>query len=85
MKAPKHVIVGLILGLFAATASAASAPPSLENVVPIVQRQVPGTMLDARGPLRSSEGELRYQIKWLTEDGRVIWFTVDVRTGRVSG
>ncbi len=74
----------LVLGLISTAASAASAPP-LDNILPIIERQVPGTMLDVREtPSQSSKRELRYQIKWLTADGRVVWLNVDARTGHVS-
>jgi hypothetical protein len=84
MKTLVRLVAVLVLGLVSTTASAASAP-ALDGVLPIVKRQVPGSMLDAREPSSvSSKRELRYQIKWLTEDGRVVWLNVDARTGRVS-
>ena len=83
MKSLKHGLAALLLTLVSATAGAASTP-GLDVVLPIIARQVPGTMLDAR-PSRSPQGGMRYQIKWLTADGRVVWLSVDARTGRVAG
>jgi uncharacterized membrane protein YkoI len=83
MRTLKSTAAALLLALVSMAASAAPAP-ALDQVLPIVQRQVPGTMLDARPSPTSSKRELRYQIKWLTEDGRVVWLDVDARTGLVS-
>lgn len=74
----------VILLSFGSIASAAPARP-LETVLPLVARQVPGTMLDALPPGRTQQDGLHYQIKWLTSDGRVVWLNVDARTGRVEG
>lgn len=84
MKTLKSSLAALLLGLVCVTAASASAS-SLADVLPIVAQQVPGKMLDAIPPSRSPQGELRYQIKWLTEDGRVVWLSIDARTGRVVG
>ena len=27
----------------------------------------------------------RYRLKWMTPDGRIVWFDADARTGRVLG
>jgi uncharacterized membrane protein YkoI len=83
MKTPKGITAALLAGLVSTGASAATAQ-ALDRVLPIVEQQVPGTMLDARETSSvSPKRELRYQIKWLTEDGRVVWLSVDARTGRV--
>lgn len=84
MKPLKRRFAALLLGVLSLRASPASAA-SLGDVLPFVAQQVPGKMLDAVPPSRSPQGPLRYQIKWLTEDGRVVWLSVDVRTGRVAG
>ena len=84
MKTLKRITAALVLGLVS-TATSAAATPELDGVLPIVQLQLPGTMLDARKPQSEpSKSESYYQIKWLTEDGRVVWLTVDARTGHIS-
>ena len=83
MKILKGGFVALQLALVSASVRAAPEP-ALDAVLPFVAQQVPGRLLDARSS-RSTEGGLRYRIKWLTKDGRVIWLSVDARTGRVSG
>jgi uncharacterized membrane protein YkoI len=81
---PLNHIAALVLGLISITAPAAAAP-ELDSILPIVQQQLPGSMLDAREPQPApSKSESYYQIKWLTKDGRVVWLTVDARTGRIS-
>ena len=84
MKTLKRNLAALILGLLSVTASHAWAA-SLADILPTVEQQVPGKMLDAVPASRSPSGALRYQIKWLTQDGRVLWLSIDVRTGRVVG
>ena len=31
------------------------------------------------------DGQPRYRLKWMTPDGRIVWFDADARTGRVLG
>jgi hypothetical protein len=59
--------------------------PSLDRVLPQIRRNMPGTFYDAQGPFFSPDGQARYRIKWMTPDGRVIWFYVDARSGRMVG
>jgi hypothetical protein len=67
------------------TSTSAETAPALDAVLPVVHQQIPGMMLDAREPSPASpKSASRYQIKWLTADGRVVWLTVDARTGRIS-
>jgi hypothetical protein len=59
--------------------------PSLDRVLPEIRRSTPGTFYDAEGPFAGPNGQASYRIKWMTPDGRIIWFYADARTGRVYG
>jgi hypothetical protein len=59
--------------------------PSLDRILPQVRAHHPGKFYDAEGPWRGPDGQLRYRLKWMTPDGRVVWFDADARTGRVLG
>jgi len=56
---------------------------SLDRVLPQIRRTMPGTFYDAQGPFYSPDGRASYRIKWMTPDGRIVWFYADARTGRV--
>lgn len=58
---------------------------SLDRVLPQIRHSVPGTFYDADGPFLGSNGQATYRIKWMTPDGRMIWFYVDARSGQVLG
>ncbi len=58
---------------------------SLDRVLPEIRRNVPGTFYDAEGPFFGPGGQASYRIKWMTPDGRIVWFYADARTGRVMG
>jgi hypothetical protein len=57
----------------------------LERILPHIRSAHPGTFSDVDGPFFEPNGRSHYRIKWLTPDGRVIWFDTDARTGRVLG
>jgi hypothetical protein len=57
----------------------------LEPILPQIRMTHPGRFYDAEGPFADGAGGMHYRIKWLTPEGRVIWFDVDARTGRVLG
>lgn len=59
--------------------------PSLDRVLPQIARTVPGRFSDAEGPFISADGRATYHIKWMRPDGRIVWFTVDARSGQVMG
>jgi peptidase YpeB-like protein len=59
--------------------------PSLDRILPQIRAHHPGKFYDAEGPWRGPDGQLRYRLKWMTPDGRVVWFDADARTGRVLG
>ena len=58
---------------------------SFDRILPEIRRHTPGTFYDAEGPFFGQDGQARYRIKWMTPDGRIIWFDADARSGRVLG
>ena len=56
---------------------------SLGQILPGVQRRFPGRLLDAR--LVGSGNSYTYRLKWLGQGGRVMWISVDARSGRIVG
>lgn len=59
--------------------------PSFDRILPEIRRHTPGTFYDAEGPFLGQDGQARYRIKWMTPDGRIVWFDADARSGRVLG
>jgi hypothetical protein len=59
--------------------------PSFDRILPEIRRHTPGTFYDAEGPFIGQDGQARYRIKWMTPEGRIVWFDADARTGRVLG
>ncbi len=57
----------------------------LDRILPVIRRNHPGTFYDAEGPFTGSDGEMHYRLKWMTPEGRVIWFDANARTGQVLG
>jgi hypothetical protein len=87
-------ILAIVLTLLAFATPAAAQwrhPPygggvmRLEPILPGIRMTHPGRFYDAEGPFPDGAGGMHYRIKWLTPEGRVIWFDVDARTGRVIG
>ncbi|MDE2492924.1 MAG: hypothetical protein KGL97_03380 [Alphaproteobacteria bacterium] len=83
-----HVVSGLLLLMALAFPAHAAdrrgdGAPSLDRVLPEIRRHTPGTFYDAEGPLSGPGGREVYRIKWMTPDGRIIWFDADARTGRI--
>jgi hypothetical protein len=58
---------------------------SLDRILPQVRQTVPGNFYDAEGPFFGANGRATYRLKWMTPDGRIIWFSVDASTGQVLG
>jgi hypothetical protein len=76
----------LIFGLLAPVAASAwddDGNPSLDRILPQIRARHPGKFYDAEGPWRGQDGQWRYRLKWMTPDGRIVWFDADARTGRV--
>ncbi len=55
----------------------------LDRLLPGIRRAHPGEFYDAEGPTYGPEGDPHYHLKWMTPDGRVIWYDTDARSGRV--
>lgn len=58
---------------------------SLDRVLPQIQRTVPGKFFDAEGPYFTPDGRAVYRVKWMTPDGRIIWFMIDAQSGQMMG
>src|SRR5882724_4169308 len=55
----------------------------LDRLLPGIRRSHPGEFYDAEGPTYGPSGDPHYHLKWMTPDGRIIWFDADARNGRV--
>ena len=55
----------------------------LDRLLPGIRRGHPGNFYDAEGPTYGPSGDPHYHLKWMTPDGRVIWYDTDARSGRV--
>lgn len=55
----------------------------LDRLLPGIRRAHPGDFYDAEGPTYGPSGDPHYHLKWMTPDGRVIWYDTDARNGRV--
>jgi hypothetical protein len=55
----------------------------LDRLLPGIRRAHPGNFYDAEGPTYGPQGDPHYHLKWLTPDGRVVWYDTDARSGRV--
>src|SRR5579872_5443009 len=82
--------VGLLTVGFAHPVQAQPAgAPMRDGVQPLdrlllgIRRQHPGEFYDAEGPTYGPSGDAHYHLKWMTPDGRIIWFDADARNGRV--
>ena len=84
-------VVSCLLLLFALAAPAFAADrqaegrPSFDRILPEIRRHTPGTFYDAEGPFVGQDGQARYRIKWMTPEGRIVWFEVDAQRGRILG
>jgi len=82
----------LAIAAFLAAALPAAAQPRepdgvqpLDRLLPEIRRTHPGEFYDADGPRPGPGGSQHYRLKWMTPDGRVVWYDTDARTGRVLG
>jgi len=55
----------------------------LDRLLPGIRRSHPGDIYDAEGPTYGPSGDPHYHLKWMTPDGRMLWFDTDARSGRV--
>jgi hypothetical protein len=77
----------LFLGVFAVSlaflAGPAAARGTLDSILPEIRAQHPGRLSDAE-PWTDSEGRTHYKIKWMTPEGRILFFNADADSGRYS-
>jgi hypothetical protein len=73
-----------VVPLLLAMSAPAWARGTLDEILPQIRAQHPGKLSDAE-PWTDSEGNPHYRIKWMTPEGRIIYFDADARTGRYSG
>ncbi|MEI9887058.1 MAG: hypothetical protein WDN08_11265 [Rhizomicrobium sp.] len=66
-----------------ALAGSASARGTLDSILPGIRAEHPGRLSDAE-PWTDSEGRTHYRIKWMTPEGRILYFNADAETGRYS-
>ncbi len=73
----------LCLPLLLALAGPASARGggTLDSLLPGIRAAHPGRLSDAE-PFTASDGSTHYRIKWMTPEGRILYFDADARTGR---
>jgi hypothetical protein len=92
----RMLAIPVLLGLLAAGLSPASAQQArehvaagqvqpLDRILPYVKHSHPGTFYDAEGPTMGPDGRYWYRLKWMTPEGRIVWFNTDARTGHVVG
>ncbi|MBN8646981.1 MAG: PepSY domain-containing protein [Caulobacterales bacterium] len=55
---------------------------SLRDVAQIINSQVPGSVLDAQGPV-DVNGRKVYYVRWQSNRGAIILFEVDAETGQI--
>src|SRR5215468_11258122 len=70
----------ILLALFSAPASARE---TLDSILPQIRAAHPGRLSDAE-PFVGSDGRTHYRIKWMTPEGRILYFDADTHTGRYS-
>lgn len=76
----------LFLGLlFAgiALAGPVCARGTLDSILPEIRAAHPGRLSDAE-PWTDSEGRTHYKIKWMTPEGRILYFNADADSGHYS-
>lgn len=54
---------------------------TLDSILPEIRAQHPGRLSDAE-PFTASDGSTHYRIKWMTPDGRILYFDADTHSGR---
>jgi hypothetical protein len=75
----------LLALLLPAQAAGGSGPPSLDRLLPKIRRHTPGSLYDVEGPYKNADGKRCYRIKWMTPEGRIIWYEIDAGSGRILG
>jgi hypothetical protein len=76
------LLVPLLFAL-AAPALAEHDGETLDRILPDIRAAHPGRLSDAQ-PWVDDSGRTHYRIKWMTPEGRILFFDADPRTGRFS-
>ena len=84
MRPAFFAFLALLAPLVVGTMAAAQPAQPLDRLLPEIRRTHPGRFYDAEGPHPGVGGQ-HYHLKWMTPDGRILWFDADARTGRVLG
>ena len=82
----KSGVVIAVLLAFLASGSPALAQrwgdgETLDRILPQIRAHHPGRLSDAE-PFVGEDGDTHYRIKWMTPEGRIIYFDADGRSGR---
>lgn len=56
---------------------------TLDRILPMIRADHPGRLSDAE-PWTDESGRTHYRIKWMTPEGRILYFDADARSGRYS-
>ena len=75
-------LTALLLAL-AAPAYAEHGGATLDRILPEIRAAHPGRLSDAQ-PWTDENGRTHYRIKWMTLEGRILYFDADASTGRIS-
>jgi hypothetical protein len=78
------LLAPLVFSVLLIAPAAAQPVQPLDRLLPEIRRTHPGRFYDADGP-HPGVGGPHYHLKWMTPDGRIIWYDTDARTGRVLG
>jgi hypothetical protein len=85
MRPAIFALLALLAPLVVAGGAAGQPVQPLDRLLPEVRRTHPGQFYDADGPHPGAGGSQHYHLKWMTPDGRIVWYDTDARTGRVLG
>ena len=77
----RYFLASLLLALL--FAGEASARGTLDSILPEIRSAHPGRLSDAE-PWTDSDGNTHYRIKWMTPEGRILYFNADAESGRFS-
>jgi hypothetical protein len=76
-------LFSLIFPVLLAVATPAFARETLDSILPQIRAAHPGRLSDAE-PFIGDDGRTHYRIKWMTPEGRILYFDADTQTGRYS-
>jgi hypothetical protein len=73
----------LVFPVLLALAAPAFARETLDSILPQIRAAHPGRLSDAE-PFIGNDGRTHYRIKWMTPEGRILYFDADAHSGRYS-